>query len=119
MRTAFYVRVSTSRQAQAQTIEQQLDRRRTHMQEQGEDIVSETIFRDDGYSGNHNAPLRKRLFMGSDPSRRTGVTVSAFDGCICCWLRIISPESRSPADNRSKRIVMAGLCRNPVSQPSG
>lgn len=67
MRTAFYVRVSTSRQAQAQTIEQQLDRRRTHMQEQGEDIVSETIFRDDGYSGNHNAPLRKRLFMGSDP----------------------------------------------------
>jgi len=51
MRTAIYVRVSTSRQAQAQTIEQQLDRLRTHMQEQGEDIVSDTIFRDDGYSG--------------------------------------------------------------------
>lgn len=51
MRTAIYVRVSTSRQAQAQTIEQQLDHLRTHMQEQGEDIVSDTIFRDDGYSG--------------------------------------------------------------------
>ena len=50
MRTAIYVRVSTSRQAQAQTIEQQLDRLRTRMQEQGEDIVSDTIFRDDGYS---------------------------------------------------------------------
>ncbi|MGA1860258.1 recombinase family protein [Azospirillum sp. 11R-A] len=51
MKTAIYVRVSTSRQAQAQTIEQQLHRLRTHMQEQGEDIVSDTIFRDDGYSG--------------------------------------------------------------------
>ncbi len=51
MRTAIYVRVSTSWQAQAQTIEQQLDRLRTHMQEQGEDIVSDTVFRDDGYSG--------------------------------------------------------------------
>ena len=51
MRTAIYVRVSTSRQAQAQTIEQQLDRLRTHMQQQGEDIVSDTVFRDDGYSG--------------------------------------------------------------------
>ncbi len=31
MRTAVYVRVSTARQAQAQTIDQQLDRLRVHL----------------------------------------------------------------------------------------
>ncbi len=51
MRTTAYVRVSTSRQAQAQTIEQQLDRLRAHVHACGEDLASEDIFRDDGYSG--------------------------------------------------------------------
>ncbi|MCW2239201.1 recombinase family protein [Azospirillum canadense] len=51
MRTVVYVRVSTSRQAQAQTIDQQLDRLRTHLCAHGEEFTSETIFRDDGYSG--------------------------------------------------------------------
>lgn len=51
MKTAVYVRVSTSRQAQAQTIDQQLDRLRAHLHACGEDLASETIFRDDGYSG--------------------------------------------------------------------
>ena len=35
MRTAVYVRVSTARQAQAQTIEQQLERLRAHVRAQG------------------------------------------------------------------------------------
>ena len=51
MKTVVYVRVSTSRQAQAQTIEQQLDRLRSHLHACGEELASETIFRDNGYSG--------------------------------------------------------------------
>src|SRR5690349_2519458 len=51
MKTVVHVRVSTSRQAQAQTIEQQLDRLRSHLHACGEELASETIFRDNGYSG--------------------------------------------------------------------
>ena len=51
MTGAVYVRVSTQRQAQAQTIEQQLERLRTHLRGQGVELASEGIFRDDGYSG--------------------------------------------------------------------
>ena len=51
MTVAVYVRVSTQRQAQAQSIEQQLDRLRAHLREQGVELASEEVFRDDGYSG--------------------------------------------------------------------
>ncbi len=51
MTMAVYVRVSTQRQAQAQTIEQQLERLRTHLRSQGVALASENIYRDDGYSG--------------------------------------------------------------------
>ncbi len=51
MTVAIYVRVSTQRQAQAQTIEQQLDRLCAHLRNQGVKLASEGIFRDDGYSG--------------------------------------------------------------------
>src|SRR5689334_9304465 len=51
MTVAVYVRVSTQRQAQAQTIEQQLDRLRAHLRGQGVELASEQVFRDDGYSG--------------------------------------------------------------------
>ena len=51
MRTVVYVRVSTLRQAQAQTIEQQLDRLRACFRSRGVELASEDIFRDDGYSG--------------------------------------------------------------------
>jgi site-specific DNA recombinase len=43
--------VSTQRQAQAQTIEQQLERLRAHLRGQGLELISERIFRDDGHSG--------------------------------------------------------------------
>ncbi|MGH9631596.1 MAG: recombinase family protein [Bryobacteraceae bacterium] len=49
--TAIYVRVSTDRQAQAQTIEQQLERLKAHLETEGETLSAENIFRDDGYSG--------------------------------------------------------------------
>ncbi len=51
MRVAIYARVSTQRQTQAQTIEQQLARLQAYVQEQGWELVPEHIFRDDGYSG--------------------------------------------------------------------
>ena len=53
MRTALYARVSTQRQAQAQTqtVEQQLERLKSHADQQSWPIPIDLIFRDDGYSG--------------------------------------------------------------------
>jgi site-specific DNA recombinase len=51
MRVAIYARVSTLRQAQAQTIEQQLERLRSYVNQQNWDLPEENIFRDDGHSG--------------------------------------------------------------------
>jgi len=56
MRVAISVRVSTQRQAQTQTIEQQLDRLRVSIEEHGWTLLDHHIFRDDGYSG---ASLRR------------------------------------------------------------
>src|SRR3569833_3463820 len=61
MTVAVYVRVATQRQAQAQTIEQQLERLRAHLRERGGEPASEAVFRDDGYSGaTLNRPGRDR-----------------------------------------------------------
>ena len=51
MRVAVYVRVSTLRQAQTQTIEEQLERLRAHIETQGWALPEDHVFRDDGYSG--------------------------------------------------------------------
>lgn len=56
MRIAIYVRVSTQRQAQAQTIDQQLDRLRHVVADRQWQLAEDHIFRDDGYSG---ASLRR------------------------------------------------------------
>jgi site-specific DNA recombinase len=62
MSLAIYVRVSTQRQAQTQTIEQQLDRLQTHVRNQGWALPVANIFRDDGYSGaSLNRPGLDRL----------------------------------------------------------
>lgn len=50
MNVAVYVRVSPQRQAQAQTIEQQLERLQEYYQTQGCPWQEDHIFRDDGYS---------------------------------------------------------------------
>jgi site-specific DNA recombinase len=55
-RVAIYARVSTPNQAQAQTIEQQLERLQSYVQSQGWVLGEEDVFRDDGYSG---ATLRR------------------------------------------------------------
>src|SRR6516225_2540709 len=51
MRVAVYARVSTARQAQSQTIEQQLDRLRAAAAERGWALDEQHVYRDDGYSG--------------------------------------------------------------------
>ena len=63
MEVALYVRVSTSRQQQTQTIEQQLVRLRAHVAAQPAwHLAEEHISRDDGYSGGKlNRPGLDRL----------------------------------------------------------
>jgi site-specific DNA recombinase len=52
MEVALYVRVSTTRQQQQQTIEQQLDRLQAHVAAHTDwHLAEEHIYRDDGYSG--------------------------------------------------------------------
>src|SRR5213078_2123171 len=51
MRVALHARVSTTRQAQAQGIEQQLDRLRAAVSERGWELDDRHVYRDDGYSG--------------------------------------------------------------------
>ena len=51
MRVAVYARVPATRQAQAQTIEQQLDRLRGGVAERGWELEEQHVYRDDGYSG--------------------------------------------------------------------
>ena len=56
MQIAAYARVSTQRQAQAQTTDQQLERLGAYAHAQGWGLPAEYVFRDDGYSG---ASLRR------------------------------------------------------------
>src|SRR6266516_7665592 len=51
MRVAAYARVPATRQAQAQGIEQQLDRLRAAAAERGWELDGQHVYRDDGYSG--------------------------------------------------------------------
>jgi site-specific DNA recombinase len=51
MRAGIYARVSSKRQAQDQTIEQQLARGRTAIEVHGWELSEAHIYRDDGYSG--------------------------------------------------------------------
>src|SRR3954470_12368308 len=56
MRTAIYVRVSTQRQAESQTIDEQIGRLRAHARGRGWELPEAHVFRDDGYRG---ATLRR------------------------------------------------------------
>ena len=67
MRAAVYARVSTTRQAQAQTIEQQLDRLRAAVAERGWELEDQHVYRDDGFSG---ARLGRRGWTGCGITRR-------------------------------------------------
>ncbi len=80
-RVALYVRVSTSHQVQHQTIDQQLERLRVHVEAQpGWGLDEAHIFRDDGYSGAQLA--RPGLDQLRDAAKRReldGVLVTAPD----------------------------------------
>jgi site-specific DNA recombinase len=51
MRVAVYARVPAARQAQSQTIDQQLDRLRAAVAERGWELDDQHVYRDDGFSG--------------------------------------------------------------------
>ena len=51
MRAAIYARVSTSRQARDQSIEQQVERLKSHTQQEGWTLEEERVYLDEGYSG--------------------------------------------------------------------
>ncbi|HZB95805.1 MAG TPA: recombinase family protein [Herpetosiphonaceae bacterium] len=51
MRVAIYARVSTTRQTRTQTVEQQLTRLKTHVEQQGWVVEEQYTYVDDGYSG--------------------------------------------------------------------
>lgn len=73
MRVAIYVRVSTARQAQTHSIEQQLERLQAHVAayaEQGWEVRDEHLFRDEGYSvGTMRRPgLDRRRDVVSSPA---------------------------------------------------
>jgi site-specific DNA recombinase len=87
MKVAMYVRVSTQRQAQAQTIEQQLEQLRLHSQTHGWPWCDDHIFRDDGYSG---ASLRR---PGLD-RLRDQVRLAQFDQVVITVLSELRTQKR-------------------------
>ena len=117
MSLAIYVRVSTQRQAHAQTIEQQLERLRTHIRNQGWELTWEHIFRDDGYSGaSLNRPGLDRLrdavraaevdrVLITDPDRlarndvRQMVLLEELERWGCQVLFLDRPMSQDPHDH--------------------
>jgi DNA invertase Pin-like site-specific DNA recombinase len=77
---AVYARVSTQRQAQANTPEQQLERLRTYVQAQGWDLPPEHVFRDDGYSGaTLHRPGLDRLRDAATSARFDRILITAPD----------------------------------------
>src|SRR6266568_3348046 len=116
MNIAMYVRVSTQRQAQTQTIEQQLHLLREYSQKQGWVWNEEHIFRDDGYSGaslrrpglDHlrdqvrNAAFDRVLVTAPDRLARNYVhqmlLMEEFEQCGCQIEFLDQPTSRHPHD---------------------
>jgi site-specific DNA recombinase len=80
MRVAAYVRVSTQRQAQTQSLAQQLERIQAHCQQQGWNLPTENIFQDDGYSGaNFKRPGLERLRDAATQARFDRLLITAPD----------------------------------------
>jgi site-specific DNA recombinase len=78
MRAALYVRVSTDRQQQAQTIEQQVTQLRAYVAARdGWTLAEEHVFRDDGYSG-------AKLSRPGLDALRDHAARAAFDVVVVC-----------------------------------
>jgi len=98
MKTAIYLRVSTNRQTQAQTIEQQLERLRKHLEFQGEALSADNIFRDDGYSGaNLKRPGLDRLRDRVKGGVLDRVLLTSPDRLARNYVHQISSSVRQPA----------------------
>ena len=104
MQVAAYARVSTQRQVQAQTTEQQLDRLRAHAAAQGWVLPPEHVFRDDGHSG---ASLRRpgldRLRDAAASARLDRVLITAPDRLARNLLRTTVERDTSQADAVRRR----------------
>ena len=116
MRVAVYARVSTQRQAQAQTIAQQLERLQAHIATQGWPLEEGHRFRDDGYSGAAlHRPGRERLrdavlageverVLLTEPSRlarnyvHQGLLLEALERAGCQVEFLDRPMSHDPHD---------------------
>ena len=116
MRAAIYARVSTTRQAQTQTIAQQLMRLEEHIRQQGWTCDPAHVYRDDGYSGaSLNRPgldaLRDRatlaefdvvLLTAPDRLARKYVhqvlLIEEFEGAGCQVVFVDRPMSQDPHD---------------------
>lgn len=81
MQIAIYARVSTNRQNQTQTIEQQISRLQTEVENQSDwQLLPEHVFRDDGYTGSTlNRPGLDRLRDGATLAKYELVLVTAPD----------------------------------------
>jgi site-specific DNA recombinase len=103
MRTAFYVRVSTERQQQAQTIEQQVALLRTYVVDRPEWVIEEQhIFRDDGHTG---AKLQR---PGLDALRDQAAR-AAFD------VVLITAPDRLARNYVHKMVILEELERHGIS----
>ena len=71
MQAAIYARLSTQCQAQAQTIEQPLERLTAYVSQPGYELPEEHIFRDAGFSG--AALNRPGAGSGLPPGKLTGL----------------------------------------------
>ncbi len=116
MNLAMYVRVSTQRQAQTQTIEQQLQQLHEYCQKQGWEWEEQPIFRDDGYSGAslhrpgldrlrdqvRNAAFDRVLVTAPDRLARNYVhqmlLMEEFERCGCQIEFLDQPTSHNPHD---------------------
>ena len=86
MRVALYARVSTTRQAQAQTIEQQLTRLRSLVEQQGWTLSDQHIYRDDGFSG---ASLRNCLKSIRTPSGESSSGSLRYRSSLRYWREVL------------------------------
>ena len=108
MEVALHVRVSTSRQHQQQTIEQQLSRLRDHVATRPDwHVAEEHIYRDDGYSG---ATLKR---PGLD-RLRDRVALAAVECVVITASPIAWP---APSDALVDELIQRGcrgrVCRAP------